>query len=70
MALMSETELANSNLTSKTELIARMSSIEAQTIAWMAKATALYGTVDAGDQPVVIALRNELKSKLTAAVAV
>ena len=70
MALLADSRIARDNLAVNDDLIQRMNSIESQTIAWMATATALHGTVDVADQSVVLALRDQLIAKLTAAVAV
>ena len=70
MALLNDTRTARDNLAQEDDLIRRMNSLEAQTLAWIAEATTLYGTVDAGDQSQVLAMRALLISKLTAAIAI
>ena len=70
MALMAETDLANGNVVSRNGLNRQILQIESQVIAWMNDATALHGTVDAADQAVVLAMRDLLIAKLTAAVAI
>ena len=70
MALLNDTRTARDNLEQEDDLIRRMNSLESQTLAWIAEATTLYGTVDAGDQSQVLAMRALLISKLTAAIAI
>jgi hypothetical protein len=68
MALLEESRIARDNLSIKDDLVQRMNSIESQTLAWMATAKTLEGTVDKADQSVVSALKDQFSVKLTAAV--
>jgi hypothetical protein len=68
MALLEESRIARDNLAIKDDLVQRMNSIESQTLAWIATAKTLEGTVDEADQSVVSALKAQFSSKLTAAV--
>jgi hypothetical protein len=68
MALLEESRIARDNLAIKDDLVQRMNSIESQTLAWIATAKTLEGTVDEADQSVVSALKSQFSSKLTAAV--
>jgi hypothetical protein len=68
MALLEESRIARDNLAIKDDLVQRMNSIESQTLAWMATAKTLEGTVDEADQSVVSDLKDQFSSKLTAAV--
>jgi predicted NAD/FAD-dependent oxidoreductase len=68
MALLEESRIARDNLSIKDDLVQRMNSIESQTLAWIATAKTLEGTVDKADQIVVSALKAQFSSKLTAAV--
>jgi hypothetical protein len=68
MALLEESRIARDNLAIKDDLVQRMNSIESQTLAWMATAKTLEGTVDKADQSVVSALKDQFSVKLTAAV--
>ena len=68
MALLEESRIARDNLAIKDDLVQRMNSIESQTLAWIATAKTLEGTVDEADQSVVSALKDQFSSKLTAAV--
>jgi hypothetical protein len=68
MALLEESRIARDNLSIKDDLVQRMNSIESQTLAWIATAKTLEGTVDKADQSVVSALKAQFSSKLTAAV--
>lgn len=70
MATLGETRVARDNLATEDDLIQRMNSIESQALAWMGAAAALHGAVDAADRAKVLAMRDLLISKLTAAVAV
>lgn len=66
---LAEARKARDNLSRKDDLERRMAQIESQTIAWMAEATQLYGDVVAADKPTVMALRDDLIARLTAAVS-
>ncbi|MCP4144457.1 MAG: hypothetical protein GY752_04140 [bacterium] len=70
MSLLADDRLARDNLATYDDLVSRMNSIESQTLAWMATATTLHGTVDTADRSVIIALRDDLVAKLTAATAI
>jgi len=69
MATLNETRVARDNLATEDDLIRKMNSLESQTIAWIASATALYGVVDAADHQQIIGMRDLLKAKLQAAIA-
>ena len=70
MALLVDSRTARDNLAIQDDLTQKMHSLESQTIAWMATATTLHGSVEAADQSVVLALRQQLISKLTTAVTI
>jgi len=69
MSLASD-RISRENLDAEDYLIARIDSIEAQTIDWMTKATALYGKVAVGDQQQILDHRTNLIAKLNAATAI
>jgi len=70
MSLLNDDRVARDNLATEDRLTQQMNSIESQVLAWMETATALHGSVDVSDQAQVLALRDQLVSKLTAAVAI
>jgi hypothetical protein len=65
-----QAQTARDNLASYDDLQRKMLSLESQTIAWMAEATSLHGAVLVEDQATILALRNDLVARLTAAVAI
>jgi len=67
--LLAETALARDNLSTKENLERKMGRLESEVVAWIAEATTLYGNVEPEDQATIIALRDELKTKLAAAIA-
>lgn len=67
---LAEGQTIRDNLASYDDLQRKMLSIESQTIAWMAEATTLHGSVLPEDQVTIIALRDDLIARLTAAVAI
>jgi len=62
--------VARNHLEQEDYLIQRISSIEAQVVDWMAKATALHGSVDPADQQQILDHRTDLIAKLNAATAI
>lgn len=70
MALLSDTKTARDNLASFEDLQREKLQIESRTLAWMGKATTLYNSVDNADHATVLAERDDLIARLTAAVAI
>ncbi len=66
--LLAETALARDNLATKENLERKMGRLESEVVAWIAEATTLYGNVEAEDQATIVALRDDLKARLTAAI--
>ena len=62
--------ISRDNLATEDQLISQMNTLESQVLAWMGTATALHASVEVSDQAQVIALRQQLIDKLTAALAV
>lgn len=71
MAILTDAEFKQmqSNSSLRDELTRKMLSLESQTIAWIAEAVALHGTSHNADKADVIALKDDLIARLTAAVA-
>jgi hypothetical protein len=67
---LAEAQKARDNLARKEDLERRIAQIESQTIAWMAEAVVLHGDVVVADRPAVLAMRDDLVARLTAAVAI
>ena len=65
-----ESRISRDNLSRQDALSSEMLRIESQTIAWIGSATTLYGDVVDADKPAVLAMRQLLINKLTAAVAI
>ena len=70
MALMADTAMANNNVSSRDELLRKTGTIEASVVAWVAEAKQLYKDVDSGDKATILALLDDLRTKLTAATAI
>jgi len=70
MALTSETRAANENVAVEDDLRRQILQMEMQAAAWIFTATALYGSVDTGDQAMVLAMRDDLIARLAAATAI
>ena len=67
---LAEAQKARDNLAQRDSLTQKMNSIEAQTITWMNEATALHGSVVEEDKQSILDLRQQLITKLQAALAV
>ena len=67
--LLAETALARDNLSIKENLERKIGRLESEVIAWIAEATTLYGNVDPEDQDTIVTLRDDLKTRLAAAIA-
>ena len=67
--LLAETALARDNLSTKENLERKIGRLESEVVAWIAEATTLYDNVDPADQATIVALRDDLKSRLAAAIA-
>jgi len=70
MALLNDTRTANNNVASQDDLQRRIGTIESQVLAWMAQAITLHSDVDAGDKAEILAMRDDLVARLTAATAI
>ena len=70
MALIEDARKDRDNLAQFDGLTQKINSLESQTLVFMAEASALHGAVDAADQAKVIALRDQLITKLQAALTV
>ncbi len=68
--LLAETALARDNLSNKENLERKIGRLESEVIAWIAEATTLHANVDPADQATIVALRDDLKSRLAAAVVI
>ena len=70
MTLLADTRTANNNVSAQDELTRKIGTIESQVVAWMAEATALHASVDAADQAEILAMRDDLVSRLTVATTI
>jgi len=70
MAILNNTdfELMQSNNSRRKDLQNRIGQIESQVIAWMTAATALHTDSHVDDKAAIIAMRDDLKARLQAAI--
>ena len=70
MTLLADTRTANNNVAAQDELTRKIGTIESQVVAWMAEAVTLHASVDAADQAEILAMRDDLVSRLTVATTI
>ena len=70
MTLLADTRAAINNVATQDDLTRKIGTIESQVVAWMATATTLHGNVDTADRAEILAMRDDLVARLTAAVAI